>query len=252
MQILSSMIQIQPSNRYTGADVPFSSGRHRAAKPHSTRAVPDSRPHNKSMIDRDTSRMSATAKKLNARMASARQASATYLEMKKKKGRLPLNEYIHQKQAMDRPAAPTPSEIPGFEVKIKNKKLRSPQLKLDDSDGRNGTIPIKFADVQKADYLKRRNNSLNDILDRESYGMNYPHNMSASHDSIKRKVEFSNDPASLIFRESSYFINEDKNDDYVRNSLVERGHGGNSHRELSKKDVDYKNEISQDFPVGHK
>lgn len=198
------MVNVSPSKNYTCIEVPFSAGKFKASKPHSVRGGFDSRSHHKSMLDRDYSRMSTNAQKHSARMVSARQASASFLDKKKRNPREPLHEYINKKSSADKPLAPTPVEIPAFESKMKPKKVRAPQLVLEESDGRIATKAKRFGDYEKNDFMQSRNNSFNEDLEKGPRQIEFPFGKDDSLGSLRKKVNFVKEPTSVLFNDGKH------------------------------------------------
>jgi hypothetical protein len=202
MQVMTNLVQVSPSKQRGKPDVPFSSGKVKASRQMPVKDMFDSISQRRSMRDKDYSRLSINAKKYSARMESARQASASFMEMKKNRQREHLHEYIHRNQSMEKPIGHTHVEIPAFEINSKPLKKKAPKLALEESDER---LVIKIErDIQfnRENHSDSPENSINLNRDKVSHNIANHFRKEESAISIKRKVDFEKDPASVIFNES--------------------------------------------------
>lgn len=206
IQVMTNLVQVSPSKQRSKADVPFSSGKVKASRQMPVKGMFDSISQRRSMRDQDYSRLSINAKKYSARMQSARQASASFMEIKKNRQREHQHEDIHRNKSMDKPIGHTHVEIPAFEVNSKPLKKKAPKLALEESDER---LIIK---IERDLEFNRQNhcdspaeNSLNLNRDNASHNIANHFRKEESDISIKRKVDFEKDPASVIFNESMIY-----------------------------------------------
>lgn len=206
IQVMTNLVQVSPSKQRGKPDVPFSSGKVKASRKMPVKDMFDSISQRRSMRDKDYSRLSINAKKYSARMESARQASASFMEMKKNRQREHLHEYIHRNQSKDKPVGHRHVEIPAFEVNSKPLKKNAPKLALEESDER---LVVK---IERDLEFNRENhsdssaeNSLNLNRDKASHNIANHFRKEESAISIKRKVDFEKDPASVIFNESMIY-----------------------------------------------